>query len=86
MFGNTFKLCQTPFGIAPKGFYPIDMLIATGKLVVAMVHPKVFFVADINQAIIGTPTIGIDNVLCTSRCPRMTFNSVALAALGTISV
>ena len=39
------------------------MLVATGKIVVAMVHPKVFFVADINQAIIGTPTIGIDDAL-----------------------
>ncbi len=61
MFGNTVELCQTALGKTPKRFNAVDMAAAFDKLIVTMIHPKVFVKTNVNQAIIATPAIGMDD-------------------------
>lgn len=61
MLRYTVKLRQASFRIAPKGLDAIDMPIAIRKFILAMVYPKVFVKTNINQAIISTPTIGVNH-------------------------
>ena len=53
---DAIKLAQPPFGKAPKRLNTIDM---------AMVHPKMFRIANIDQAIVTAPTIRVyDTIKC----------------------
>jgi hypothetical protein len=61
MFSNTIELSQATLGKAPKGFNTVDMAAASNKLIVAMIDPKVFIKANINQPIVTSPAIGVDN-------------------------
>ena len=49
------------FSIAPKAFNTINMCFSSNKFVLSMVHSKVFFVSQINQSIVTTPAIWMNN-------------------------
>jgi hypothetical protein len=60
-FRHAVKLSQTTFGIAPEGLNPVDMMLAAGKLIGAMIDAKVLVKADVNQAIVAPPSVGVDD-------------------------
>lgn len=51
-----------------------------------MIDPEMLINSNVNQAIVATPAIGMDDVLLGLTLPRIMPCSVALEALGTISV
>ena len=58
---DTSELGKASFRVAPKAFYAIDMATLIGKLIVSVVAPEMLLVPDINQAVIATPSIGMDD-------------------------
>ena len=72
-------------GVAPERLNAVDMPGSLDELIVAVVDPKVLFQADVNQAIVARPTVGMNDAV-GSTLPRIMACSVALEALGTISV
>ena len=58
---------------------------ASGELIVAVVDPKVLCQAQINQPVVAWPAIGVNDAAGLA-LPLMMACSVALEALGTISV
>jgi hypothetical protein len=61
MFSHAIELSQAALGKAPKGFNTVDMMRTAHKLILTMVDPKVFIKANIDQSIVATPTIGVDD-------------------------
>ena len=61
MFGHTIELSQATFGKAPKGFNTVDMVRTAHKLILTMIDPKVLIKANVDQTIIATPAIGVDD-------------------------
>jgi len=61
MFRNAIELCQTPFCKAPERFDTVDMPLATGKLIVAMMNPEVLIKTNIDQSVIAAPSIRMDD-------------------------
>lgn len=61
MFRYAIELSQAALGKAPKGFNTVDMTASPDKLIVAMINPKVFIKANINQPIVTSPAIGVDD-------------------------
>ena len=57
------KTSHPGFGEAPKSFNPIEMGRTRNKLVLPMIHPKVFPISDVDEAIITSPAVGVDNAL-----------------------
>jgi hypothetical protein len=51
------ELYQSPLGISPKRFYPVDMTSPIGKLALSMMNTIVFLIPQIHQAIIASPSI-----------------------------
>jgi len=60
-FGDPVELHEPPFRIGPEGFNTIDMALAIGKLIGSMVDTIMLFVAQINQAIVTTPRVGVND-------------------------
>ena len=61
--GHTAKPNQACFRIAPESFNTIDVSTPFGKFVLAVIDTKMFAIAHIDQAIVATPTISIDDGL-----------------------
>lgn len=57
------KFYQSVFGKRPKGLNAINMFLATGKFVGAIMAAVMLFIAYINQVIITTPTIRMNNTI-----------------------
>jgi len=63
MLIHTTKPVQSRFGEAPETFNAIDMGSASDEFVLAMIHPQVFAISDIDQAIVAPPSIGVDDAI-----------------------
>ena len=50
------RLCE-----GPEAFNAINMWVFIGKFIVAMLHPKVLLIAQVNQAIVAAPAVRVDN-------------------------
>lgn len=61
MFVHTTKSREAGFGEAPEAFNPVDMGSTSGKFIAPMIDPKVLAVADIDQAIVPAPAVGVDD-------------------------
>ena len=61
MPGHTIEFHQTPLGVAPKTLNTVDMSIAPGELIFAVVHAQMLIKAHINQAIVAAPAIGMNH-------------------------
>ena len=86
VLAHAMKLRQPMFGITAERLDAVDVPAAFDELVVAVIDPKVLVQAQINQPIVASPTIGMDDAVGVSTLPRMMACSVALEASGTISV
>ena len=60
VLGHTLELGQPDLGHAPEAFDAIDVDRATGEFIPRVVDTKVA-VAEINKAIVATPSIGVDD-------------------------
>ncbi len=58
MFANPLRLAQPQFGVSPKGLDAVNMRVRIGKFIAAMFNPEMLRIADLNQAMIASPTIG----------------------------
>lgn len=63
VFGNAFELGESEFGISPEALDAIDVRLFVGKFVSPMLDAQVFGVANIDQAIVAAPAIGMDDAL-----------------------
>jgi hypothetical protein len=61
MFGDAIELEQASFGEAPEAFDPIDMVLPASEFVVGVVDPEVLVEAEIDQAIVASPTVGMED-------------------------
>src|SRR5438445_713751 len=59
--GESAELGQTHLGDAPEVLNAIDMRLAFDKFIAAMIHPVMLLVAQVHQAAVALPTIGIDD-------------------------
>ena len=50
-------------GVAPERLNAVDMPGSLDELIVAVVDPKVLFQADVNQAIVARPTVGMNDAV-----------------------
>ena len=81
LWPDAAELNETKFGITPKAFDAVDMILSTGEFIVVMVDAPVFIAAQ-HQAVIPEPAIGIDrgfgkHLSLDHRlqlCPRAVFN------------
>ena len=55
------KANQACFGMSPEAFNPVDVVAAFCKFVLAMIDSKVLAVPHVNQAVIATPTVRVDD-------------------------
>ena len=60
---DTIELSQSSFSETPKRLNAIDMIRTFNELIIAMIDPQVLVKADVYQAIIAWPTIGIDHTV-----------------------
>ena len=61
MLVNATEANQSSLGKGPKAFYPIDMRMLVGKLVVPMLNAKVLLIAQIYQPVVPSPAVRVNN-------------------------
>jgi len=59
--GHAVELLEPALGIAPEALDAVDVTLAIGELVRAMMNSEVFRVADINQSIIAAPAVRMND-------------------------
>lgn len=79
--GDALSLGKAMFGEGPEGFDAVDAAVTADELVIAIVDPEVLGVADINQALVPTLAIAVDDAFSGTH-PRITFCNTALRASG----
>ena len=62
---HPFKSHKPCFSKAPEAFYSIDVGFAINKLITSVIHPEVFFISHINQAVVTTPPVRVNNTIKT---------------------
>jgi hypothetical protein len=58
--GHATEAKQARFGIPPEAFNSVDVITTFGKFVLAMINPKMLAVTHIDQTIIATPAVRVD--------------------------
>lgn len=58
---HAVELLKPALGKAPEALDAVDVALAVGELVRAMVDPEVFRLADIHQAVVAAPAIRVDD-------------------------
>ena len=59
--GHTAEFHQMPFGAALEASNPVDIGIASDKLIFAVVGPREFVKADIHQTVIAAPAVSVNH-------------------------
>ena len=59
--GHTAEFHQMPIGVALEASNPVDIGIASGKLIFAVVGLKVFVKTDIHQTVITAPAVSVNH-------------------------
>ena len=54
---------QAGFGVAPERFDAVDVVAPACKLAPAVVDAEVAFVAQVDEAVVALPTVGVDDAL-----------------------
>ena len=54
---------ESCFGISPKALDSINMTFIMNKLILSMVDSKMFLVSEINEPIVASPAVRMDNTL-----------------------
>lgn len=60
MFRNSVELEQTAFGEAPEAFDAVDVVRSPSELVVGVADPEVLVEAEIDQAVVASPAVGVE--------------------------
>ena len=63
MFLNTFQFTQSQFGVSPKGLNTINVRLVISKFITAMFDPKMFRIADIDQSMVPTPAVRMNDTI-----------------------
>lgn len=59
----TVEFHKPPLGKRPEGFDTVDMAPAVSELVSPVLHSKVLFISQIDQAIVASPAISVDDAV-----------------------
>ena len=62
-FRKPVKFCYPSFGKSPKGLNTVNMFLSTCKFISSMMDSVMLLVANINQAIITSPTIRVNHTI-----------------------
>jgi hypothetical protein len=60
---DTVEFGESSFRRTPKGLDTVDMVRSFGKLVLSVFDSEVFLVANIDEAVVATPTIAVNDGL-----------------------
>ena len=60
IFGESSKFCESHFSDSPKVFDAVNMGIAISEFVVSMLNPIVFFITQVDQAVVAFPSVRMD--------------------------
>ena len=63
MFIHASESIQTGLGKAPEALDAIDMGFTSNELILPVIDTQVLAIADVNQAIVASPAIGIDDAV-----------------------
>lgn len=63
LLSHAMKLHQPMFGFAPERLDAVDMPGAFDEFVVAVIDPKVLLQTQINQPIVASPAVGVDEAI-----------------------
>ena len=61
MFCNAVELGQASLGVAPEALDAVDVRSIVGEFIPSVLDAQVFFVTDIDQAVIPSPAIGVNH-------------------------
>ena len=84
--GESPVLCQACLGVAPEGLDAVDVVGASGELVLAVVDSEVAFVADVDEPVIALPTVSMNNTLISHSALDNRFQSFSGAIFENIGV
>ena len=79
--GNPVEFGQPSFCEAPERFDPVDVIGTPGKFILTMVDPKMFVESQVDQAIIPSPSVGVNETLCIGLAPDHRLEN-SLARIG----
>jgi hypothetical protein len=84
--GDAFELDQTQFGVCPEELDAVDMAATPGEFIFSMMDSKVLGVSDIDQALIASPTVTVDDAIDRDMTSNNLLQHVDFRASGMISV
>ena len=58
---HTTESTKSGFGITPAAFNSIDMRLSIDEFIGSMLNPKVIFISQVNESIITSPSISVDD-------------------------
>ena len=61
MPGDAFEIGQSSLGVAPEGLDAVDVGLQIGELVVVVPHAEVLGVADVDQAVVASPAVAVND-------------------------
>ena len=64
------ELNKPGFSVSPESFNAVDVGLIPGKLILPVVYSQVLTIPDINQAVIPSPTVGIDDTFKADLAPN----------------
>jgi type IV secretion system protein VirB4 len=57
------ELDEPTLGVRPEALDAVDVALAAGEVVLLVVDPQVLLVADVDQAVVATPAVGVDDAV-----------------------
>ena len=85
VLGEALELRQADLGQPPEALDAVDVNGALGELVAGMIDAEVA-VAEVDQAVVAAPAVGVDDGAGVPTRPRMMPCRVGFEQSGTISV
>ena len=64
LFVDAFESMQSHFGKAPECLDAVDVRPATNEFTLAVMHPEMLFIPNINKAVIPSPSVAVDDAPC----------------------
>lgn len=62
-FAHAFELGQSGFRDTPEAFDAVDVVVALGKLIIAMVDAEMLVIAHIDETVVAFEAIGVDHAV-----------------------
>lgn len=79
--GDSVELGQSAFGETPERFDSVDVIGTPGKFILTMVDPKMPVESQVDQAIIPSPSVGVNETFRIGFAPNDCLEN-ALARIG----